>query len=145
MVHFDIWGLAANRHCQYMGYTPHPGTDVRFDEFEYPLDSSTGPFLDWTKPKCSWGKFLPPGKLRGITPPCTPEMYWEDWRLMGHWQRQLDRDYEDQDHLYVCDPECSKDDGIRHIWVRVPKGDWHEVTNEFLYAEWERGASSKKK
>jgi hypothetical protein len=129
----------------WMGYTPYPSIEAKWQEVTGELDSRTGPFLDWLTPKCSWHKFLPPGKLRGLTPPCKPEMYWEDWRLMGHWMVQFTRDIEDQDHIYVCDPECSKDSGIRHEWrKRVPKSDWHHSFTEFLYAEWERGASSKK-
>src|SRR5690242_3310964 len=132
LIHFDIWGL-----CEYMGYDAHPGTEFKFESADKTVDTRGGPIPNWSNPKCSWYRFLPPGRL-GKTPPCKPEMNWETWDQVEHWSRQFSRDYEDQDHIYVCDPKCGNDDGIRHVWQRKYKGDWRRDTNDFLGTDWRR-------
>ena len=135
LIHFDLWGLA----CQYMGYTAYPGTEHRTEDFEHRFDSRGGPFPNWGgKPGCNWWKFLPPifGRGAGLSPPCKPDFIWKDYDLMGRGIRQLSRDYEDQDHLYVCDPKGCGDDGIKHMWVRKAKGDWKVDFTHFESLDW---------
>ena len=137
LIHFDIWGL-----CAYMGFTPYPGTAHKWQEVEEKVDYRGGPFPDWKKPGCSWRKFLPPlpGRVpsAGLTPPCKPDMHWEDWDLIARGMRQFSRDYDDEDHIYVCDPKGCNDDGIRHVWQRRWKGDWRVDFTEFTSLDWRR-------
>ena len=132
--YFDIWGL-----CQYMGFNAYPGTEFRFIPVEERVDWRGGPFPNWSKPDCSWYKFLPPlpGRIpgAGLTPPCKPEMNWKDWDLIAYGMRQQSRDYVDEEHIYVCDPTCNSD-GIRKQWQRRPNGNWRTDFTRFDRLEW---------
>ena len=141
LAHFDPFGLK----CQFMGSFPvDVGTDFDAKSGTDYLFSFRAPSGRGTKPDCDLDKMAPrpPRRLPTFppkTPLCQPEIIWEQWDFVRNWVRQLSRGYVLEEDIYICDPECGNDDGIRRFLRKQFTGDWKTDFERSSYAFERRG------